>query len=680
MRTRIVFAALLVLLPTAAFRAQAAKLKGIVRVNEELVGLPVPDVEISAVDGANPTKSKTNGTFTLEFPNKQPGDMVEIVVQKPGYVVVNDVQLHRRLLPRDSAETLTILISREADREEMALRFYRLKSLAEIKQTYQKRLKELEAKNQANAAALAKLRKDRDHARTTAEKLAEESARLKPEVTPELNKQALSLFLDGKVDEALQLLDIEKLGRVAESARQRKAEADREIAGVVQSYLLRAKLLATRFRFDDAEKTYQAATATAPDSFDAWHAFGDFSQDLNHFPKALEEYLHALELARKDGTNANVAKALNSLGILHNDQNRMDDARMAYDEALKIYRDLAQKNPDISLPDVAMTLNNLGLLHRDQNRMDDARKAFDEALKIYRDLVQKNSDTYRPELAGTLNNLGLLHHDQNRMDDARKVFDEALKIYRDLAQKNPDTYLSCVALTLNNLGLLHRDQSRMDDARKVFDEALKIYRDLTQKNPDTYLSYVAGTLNNLGVLHSDQSRMSEARKAYDEALTIRRDLAQKNPDTYLSYVAMTLNNLGLLHSDQNRMDDARKAYDEALEIFRDLAQKNPDTFLPYVAATLNNLGLLHRDENRLDEARNALEEALSIIEDFAKRDPLQYQPYVERLKRNLDTLPEKAAPLPEAQIGACQVRSLGYQGLENAIVGDANEVVVSLQN
>jgi hypothetical protein len=39
------------------------------------------------------------------------------------------------------------------------------------------------------------------------------------------------------------------------------------------------------------------------------------------------------------------------------------------DEAPKIRRELAQKNPDTYLPDVARTLTNLGLLDRDQNRM-----------------------------------------------------------------------------------------------------------------------------------------------------------------------------------------------------------------------------------------------------------------------------------------------------------------------
>ena len=43
-----------------------------------------------------------------------------------------------------------------------------------------------------------------------------------------------------------------------------------------------------------------------------------------------------------------------------------------------------------------MTLNNLAMLDRDQNRKEAARKGLEEALKIRRELAQKNPETYLP--------------------------------------------------------------------------------------------------------------------------------------------------------------------------------------------------------------------------------------------------------------------------------------------
>src|SRR2546430_7046608 len=48
-----------------------------------------------------------------------------------------------------------------------------------------------------------------------------------------------------------------------------KAEAEKKTEEAIQAWLLRAQLLTVQFRFDDAEKAYQGAIETAPDSFKA---------------------------------------------------------------------------------------------------------------------------------------------------------------------------------------------------------------------------------------------------------------------------------------------------------------------------------------------------------------------------------------------------------------------------
>ena len=42
----------------------------------EVGGSPVPNVQITTVAGANPTVSNSDGTFTLVFSGKLPGEMV----------------------------------------------------------------------------------------------------------------------------------------------------------------------------------------------------------------------------------------------------------------------------------------------------------------------------------------------------------------------------------------------------------------------------------------------------------------------------------------------------------------------------------------------------------------------------------------------------------------------------
>jgi tetratricopeptide (TPR) repeat protein len=85
-------------------------------------------------------------------------------------------------------------------------------------------------------------------------------------------------------------------------------------------------------------------------------------------------------------------------------------------------------------------LNNPGILDRSPNRIEAARKEFEEKLKTYRELAQKEPETYLPSVAATLNDLGILDSDQSRMEEARKEFEEALKIYEAFAKEDPEQF------------------------------------------------------------------------------------------------------------------------------------------------------------------------------------------------------------------------------------------------
>jgi tetratricopeptide (TPR) repeat protein len=88
-----------------------------------------------------------------------------------------------------------------------------------------------------------------------------------------------------------------------------------------------------------------------------------------------------------------------------------------------------------------MVLDDLGLVDSAQSRLEESRKESEEALKIYRVLAQRQPETYLPHVAITLNNLGIFDSDRKRMKEARREYEEALKLYRQLAEKEPATFL-----------------------------------------------------------------------------------------------------------------------------------------------------------------------------------------------------------------------------------------------
>ncbi|MEZ4883666.1 MAG: tetratricopeptide repeat protein [Chitinophagales bacterium] len=192
---------------------------------------------------------------------------------------------------------------------------------------------------------------------------------------------------------------------------------------------------------------------------------------------------------------------LGALATAYQKIHRLDAALEAYQEALDIYRRLAQANPQAFLPAVATTLNNLAVLHSDKNEFAAALEAYQEALNIRRRLAQANPQAFLPDVAGTLNNLGILHRAKNEFAAALEAYQEALDIRRRLAQANPQAFLPDVAMTLNNLANLHSAKNEFAAALEAYQEALDIYRRLAQANPQAFLPNLAMTMVNLSIFY-----------------------------------------------------------------------------------------------------------------------------------------------------------------------------------
>ncbi|MFN6339220.1 MAG: tetratricopeptide repeat protein, partial [Cyanobacteriota bacterium] len=168
----------------------------------------------------------------------------------------------------------------------------------------------------------------------------------------------------------------------------------------------------------------------------------------------------------------------------------------------------------------------IGLLLSAVGRRQEALAPTEEALKIYRGLAQSNP-AFQGDLANALYNLAIRYSELGRRQEALAPVEEALKIYRGLAQSNP-AFQGDLANALNNLGIWYSELGRRQEALAPAEEALKIYRGLAQSNP-AFLDELALSLNALGTLKNNLGQPEQARAAYEESLTIIRPLAAANP-------------------------------------------------------------------------------------------------------------------------------------------------------
>jgi tetratricopeptide (TPR) repeat protein len=329
------------------------------------------------------------------------------------------------------------------------------------------------------------------------------------------------------------------------------------------------------------------------------------------------------------------ARALEMWGLALSALGRREEALKAIQEAVEIYRRLADRQPDAFLPGLAGSLRRLGFQLSALGRRAEALEVTQEAVELYRRLAAQHPDAFLPELAASLTNLGSQLSALGRRAEALEVTQEAVELYRRLAAQHPDAFLPDLAMSLNNLGNRLSEMGRRAEALQATQEAVDLYRRLAAQHPDAFLPYLASSLNNLGAMLSEMGQREEALEATQEAVEIRRRLAQQNPDAFLPYLASSLNNLGKALSQMGRREEALEATQEAVEIRRRLAAQHPDAFLPYLASSLNNLGAMLSEMGQRAEALEATQEAVEIRRRLAQQNPDAFLPDLAMSLNNL---------------------------------------------
>jgi len=144
-------------------------------------------------------------------------------------------------------------------------------------------------------------------------------------------------------------------------------------------------------------------------------------QDFAEYAKAIEALEVGLEITEEENELHHEALLLNNLAICCFDQSEdINDryfAESLLNEALLIARNISSASLQ------ALATNNLGGMYKSLGRIDDARKAFLDSLKIYQRLGAQACQ------AGVLSNLGqLLKEDTNDLEGACQSFRSAIDI------------------------------------------------------------------------------------------------------------------------------------------------------------------------------------------------------------------------------------------------------------
>ena len=252
------------------------------------------------------------------------------------------------------------------------------------------------------------------------------------------------------------------------------------------------------------------------------------------------------------------------IGILIFDIANKYQENAEYKKALEYYDkslQKIQKNLSPEHPSIAMIYNNIGEVYRDINKLDDALVFYEKALKIYND-----SDIEPIYRANVYNNMALVYQENNDYDKALKLFEEVLpifeKVYGDTHQNTATIY--------NNIALAYKCKKKLELAKKYYEKALNITRSVSGLNSVSE----ATVLNNLGSIYLELNDHNEANNCFTKSLEICKNVLGENHN----YTANACTSIAGYYYDIGEYDNALKYAHESEKILESVFNNdNADT-------------------------------------------------------------------------------------------------------
>jgi eukaryotic-like serine/threonine-protein kinase len=423
-------------------------------------------------------------------------------------------------------------------------------------------------------------------------------------------------------------------------------------------------------------KLWEALDRAVPKIGAAFAGQPELEAAVRHDIGLTYSYLGRYEAARVQGEKAYQIR-LALLGPDHPDTLNSEFELADYynqlgknDEAVKLFRDLLEREPRVLPPDnenllytplrlgsallekeqiaeaeamlragIEACKNKLGPTHHHtfcgQVRLANVLAAKDckeEALALQRETYEGRKKALGEEAYDTLLSMGefgALLRRQGQFPEAEKVLLLNLK----LRQKVLGPEHSYTLYAMHHVAFLREAQEKLPEAEKIHREALAIWQRVYGPEDADTLTCQANLASNL----ETQEKLPEAKALYEQILqTRRRVLGPDHSDT--------LDSLWSLANFQNN----RKQYAEAEQLYRELIAGNTRVYGPDHKFTVGrqiDLAYVLVNLNRVDEAGKVFRDTLAIRRRVLGLDNSE----TLKSEHNLAWVFEKQGKLPEAE-------------------------------
>jgi len=196
----------------------------------------------------------------------------------------------------------------------------------------------------------------------------------------------------------------------------------------------------------------------------------------------------------------------------------------------------------------------------------------EEAVAIYMELAEKEPETHGPTLANRWYFLGSDYYDHGELQKAKEVFNKAMHYYRQMA-KHTLQYNDYLMAVYSELGLIFKKEKAFREAENLFFKALEV--NLLNIPAAERQRLQATAFANLGLLYFARKSYQDAIAYHLKAVKLRKALVQQNKDTYHvdlanSYLALMQTYVTLTSTqDLNHLGRVLEYYDKISALLED---------------------------------------------------------------------------------------------------------------
>ena len=437
---------------------------------------PISGAQVIFTD-ARAEVSDGAGKFRLRFQAKKPGDLIfKEKIYKKGYELVNEKDFEIVKISRTDQLGVDIILALAGTVDAAKKEYYDVSDEALMagfnreKKVLRTALQKAKIGQQEYLNQLTALQKEYDRQKESLDALAEKFARVNFDDVEPFYEQALKLFKEGKIDEAIAVLEsadptrrteqiIQEEKRIARAQAEldsQKVALQREKKKQIAAVRLLADMYSLKFDPVKAENQYDQLVRLDSTDFEILWDAANFYREHHRYDKALR--LYPIIVSHPKAEAWQIANAYGHLGELYTNTGSLPNALKVFKQVSYAYDTLSKAAPDYSFykNNLAISYGNLGSTYTSLGQLDSALSYFQERSRLGKELYEtypQNAE-FKNNLAISYGNLGSTYTSLGQLDSTLSYFQDVTVLFVELYETYPQNveFKNNLAISYENLG------------------------------------------------------------------------------------------------------------------------------------------------------------------------------------------------------------------------------------